>query len=282
MPRESNENGTKPGLYVQRVKLNNTSAIVGGATNNTIYQHSIVLVVNGDAYLQCPASPFTMAARQAGIFISECLIRPLTTEPLEYWLVSFTKQFALQNIYSTNAHLLPIIMADDHCCKSIDNTTFKAMKKIIQLIALDSNEIIPNASTILQLSFNLLLSCLVMQKQASVKGASRNFSRREEVAVRFLSLAGEHATGHHPVSFYADKLFMTPGNLTKIIKEVTGKTPKMLMGEELISEAKHQLDRTLSGIYEVAENLNFSSSSAFINFFRSHTGYTPLAYRNRK
>ncbi|HYD91730.1 MAG TPA: helix-turn-helix domain-containing protein, partial [Flavobacterium sp.] len=94
-------------------------------------------------------------------------------------------------------------------------------------------------------------------------------------------LAEKEAQVHHDVHYYAGILCMTQGNLTKIVKEVTGKPPKALLEEILTRMAKELLDNSLLPVYLVAEELNFKSSSAFINFFRTQTGSTPNEYRNR-
>jgi AraC-like DNA-binding protein len=87
---------------------------------------------------------------------------------------------------------------------------------------------------------------------------------------------------HHEVGHYADVLCMTRGNLTKTVRQLTGKSPKILISEALVRLAMELLDSSDAPVYGIAEALHFSSSSAFVNFFRHHTGLTPEAYRNRK
>ena len=49
-------------------------------------------------------------------------------------------------------------------------------------------------------------------------------SRKEELFEQFLQLLFEHCKEQHVVTFYAEKLFITPQYLSLILKELTGKS----------------------------------------------------------
>lgn len=50
-------------------------------------------------------------------------------------------------------------------------------------------------------------------------------NRREALFERFMQLLEEHHVSEHNVAFYADHLFLTPKHVSKVILEVSGKTP---------------------------------------------------------
>lgn len=104
-------------------------------------------------------------------------------------------------------------------------------------------------------------------------------SRKEEIMNQFLQLLFEHVKEHHVVSFYADKLFITPQYLSLILKELSGKSANKWIDEALIVEAKLLLKMQNVTIQQVADMLNFSDQSTFGKFFKKHMGVSPMEFR---
>jgi AraC-like DNA-binding protein len=105
------------------------------------------------------------------------------------------------------------------------------------------------------------------------------FSRREEIMNRFMHLLSEHINEQHQVTFYAEKLFITPQYLSLILKEQTGRPANKWIDDALVIEAKIRLKSPYTSIQQVAEALNFSDQSTFGKFFKKHTGLSPTEYR---
>ena len=77
------------------------------------------------------------------------------------------------------------------------------------------------------------------------------------------------------LSFYADKLAMTPDRLNDHVKRATGVTAGHLIRQRVLTEAKRQLVFTSAPIHEIAYDLAFSDPSHFTRFFRKQTGINP-------
>jgi len=105
-------------------------------------------------------------------------------------------------------------------------------------------------------------------------------SRRDEVFRAFILLLLKHYREHHDVSFYAGKLGMTPGSLTRNIITAGGYSPIQLIGKTLAAEAQTLLRKPGTNIQQIADELHFGSQSSFGKFFKRHTGMTPTEYRN--
>jgi AraC family transcriptional regulator, transcriptional activator of pobA len=84
------------------------------------------------------------------------------------------------------------------------------------------------------------------------------------------------------LSFYADKLAMTPDRLNDHVKRATGVTAGHLIRQRVLTEAKRQLVFTNAAIHEIAYDLSFSDPSHFTRFFRKQTGITPQEFRARR
>lgn len=123
----------------------------------------------------------------------------------------------------------------------------------------------------------MLLDREYRKQNTSWKGTEKTTNRH---ASSFIELVNKSFKRYHDTGYYADKLCITPNYLNEIIKRATGINAKLYIQNKLVSEAKRMLTYTSLSISEIAESLNFDSSSYFIRFFRKHTSYTPLQYRN--
>lgn len=109
--------------------------------------------------------------------------------------------------------------------------------------------------------------------------AASKINRKEYLAVRFLQLLSVHFKIHRSVQFYANALFITRKYLSKTIKEITGKTPGMLIEEAVLNEARLLLSNPSLAVNDIALTLNFSNQSVFGKFFKKHLGVSPSQYR---
>ena len=108
---------------------------------------------------------------------------------------------------------------------------------------------------------------------------SPTLTRKEELLEAFLKLLFIHCKEQHVVSFYAEKLYITPQYLSLILKEQTGKSANKWIDEALMQEAKILLKAPQSTVQQVADTLHFSDQSTFGKFFKKHMGMSPMEYR---
>lgn len=104
-------------------------------------------------------------------------------------------------------------------------------------------------------------------------------SRKEELFSAFLRLLIANCRKEHAVSFYSEKLFITPQYLSLILKEQTGKSANKWIDDVLIQEAKILLKAPQATVQQVADLLHFSDQSTFGKFFKKHVGISPMEYR---
>ncbi|WP_426278639.1 helix-turn-helix domain-containing protein [Chryseobacterium sp. S-02] len=103
--------------------------------------------------------------------------------------------------------------------------------------------------------------------------------RKEDIAIRFANLVGQHYQTRRDVQFYADQIFITRTHLTRTIKEVYLKNPKQIIEDKIISEAKILLLKSEYSINQVMTELKFEDQPTFTKFFKKKTGFSPNAYR---
>jgi len=105
-------------------------------------------------------------------------------------------------------------------------------------------------------------------------------SRQKELFARFLQLLKEHYNMNRSVSFYADKLCITPKYLSALSKDITQLTASEWIDRCVILEAKRLLKTSSKPIQEISEELHFPNQSFFGKYFKHHTGHSPKHFRN--
>lgn len=91
----------------------------------------------------------------------------------------------------------------------------------------------------------------------------------------FFRLLATNYKKNRSVKYYAERLNLTPKYLSTAIKRVTGRPILDWIHEAILIDAKLLLRTTDMTLQEIADQLNFSSPSAFVQFFKKHTGKTP-------
>ena len=104
-------------------------------------------------------------------------------------------------------------------------------------------------------------------------------SRQSEILNQFFPLLREYSSLRRDVSFYADKMCLTPKYLSTKIKTLTGKSAFEWINSSAIIKAKVLLKTNDNSIYHISEELSFPNPSFFSRFFKKHTGMTPYEYR---
>jgi AraC family transcriptional activator of pobA len=106
-------------------------------------------------------------------------------------------------------------------------------------------------------------------------------TRSQTLAKQFKQLVNRHAAHERGLAFYAEQLCITPKHLAETVKEATGKRAVEWIAEAVILEAKVLLHNPNLTVAQTADLLHFADQSGFGRFFKSNTGLSPAAYRQR-
>lgn len=127
--------------------------------------------------------------------------------------------------------------------------------------------------------FNLLLN--ISDRRRKDHGNSMNNATHKEVILeRFRSLINGHCNEHHNVNWYAEAIMITPDYLSKIVRELDGRSARALINERIIDNAKFMMKQSDLSLKEISERLNFPDQSGFGRFFKANTGQSPKEFRN--
>ena len=106
--------------------------------------------------------------------------------------------------------------------------------------------------------------------------------RAIDIYNNFISLVAEHYREAHDVTFYADRLCITTRYLSQVTDRVVGKSPKQIIADYIMGEAKTYLSTTRLSILEIADRLGFSSQTLFCKFFKAQEKTSPSDFRSRQ
>lgn len=96
-----------------------------------------------------------------------------------------------------------------------------------------------------------------------------------------MGLLSEYHSRERSLAFYADKMYLTPKYVSRIIKEYSGKRAIDWISEYVIAEASIMLSHTDLTVQEIAYKLNFPTQSAFGKYFKEATGVSPKRFRSQ-
>lgn len=106
-------------------------------------------------------------------------------------------------------------------------------------------------------------------------------SREENIAQQYINIVSQNYHHKRKVIDYAADMSLTSGYLSSIVKNVTGKSAAEWIEEYVLMEAKALLASTDMTIQQICYQLNFPTQSFFGKYFKTHTGLSPKAYRNK-
>ncbi|MDQ1089681.1 AraC family transcriptional regulator [Siphonobacter sp. SORGH_AS_1065] len=106
-------------------------------------------------------------------------------------------------------------------------------------------------------------------------------SKASPILVNYLQLLEENYKIEKLVTFYADRLHITPNYLTILCKKHLNLSAGELIHNRLLLEAKRLLQITDRSVKEISYELGFEDLAYFSNFFKKHTGISPRTFREQ-
>lgn len=139
-------------------------------------------------------------------------------------------------------------------------------------------------------SHDLIVTDLEQLLNYSKRFYGRQFITRKELNIDLLSSFENLVTtyfnsedlaenGLPSVDYFANRLNLSAGYLTDLLKKETGKTTKEHLQFQIIDMAKSRLLNSTDTINEIAYSLGFEYPQYFNRLFKEKTGKTPLEYR---
>jgi AraC family transcriptional activator of pobA len=194
-----------------------------------------------------------------------------------------------------------LLFTDDFFCKSEQDVTFLKSTILFNdlldtpIIKLDkSNALLPSILGEIEAELtkpkdafqydilhNLLHNLLLVAERGRRKQGFNEIKKGADLdyTILYKGLVNEHFKKIKLVSTYAGLINVSEKRLTKATGNTIGKTPKELIDEKVLLEAKRLLVHTNLTIKEIGFQLGFEEPTNFIKYFRKHQNKTPIEFR---
>ncbi|WP_342084880.1 helix-turn-helix domain-containing protein [Dyadobacter sp. OTU695] len=246
----------------------------------------LLLIRAGKLKIQLNLEVFVVGAGDLVIISSQVITHILEIlEPVTIIGLVFTDQYALKNILNyEEVNVLRFFTLNE-----MPVLSFPESKRAVVLYLLESmhklNSMHGQESYYSEEKtfhyFNLLALEIIEVYRTEVEKVAMKTSRKKEIIQDFLNLLSLYVRQERSVKFYADKLFITSGHLSKLLKEASGSTARDVIEEAVVMEARNFLMDTSLSLAQIAEELNFSDQSFFGKFFKKKMMLGPKAFRDK-
>src|SRR5690606_12395811 len=258
------------------VVIENTKEVV--YSKDIIPQHYNAIIINFKANIniRIENTDYTLSSENL-IFVPKDLNFCILKSSIhKIYIATFSSQIFDDNSFQYLVKTYQIITNQKHILCFVHVSEKKFLKKFFRLI---QNVEFSNNNH-LQKEFFLVGFNYLKQKIFDNIFTQNIFKDKNfNVFFLFIQLLELHFIKEHSVKFYADKLNITPNYLNKIVKEYANIPAKKYIESYLIIESKLLLHNPSISISEISEILNFSNVSAFSNFFKKQTCFTPSYFR---
>ena len=245
--------------------------------------------IKGEFEVEINLKKFTIRKDSMFIYTPGNIVRVTNIDPREKESVHFvvvaisedlmsSTRFDFSKLYNESLRLL------ESPCVVINENERGLYRKYFDLIQEVSKMRMPNmresVTALISSIFYLMGAMWTDRLTAAKKNGGDEMTTRSKIVLEdFLLLVRDYHTKERSLSFYADKLYLTPKYLSKLIKSVSGKSAHEWIDSFVILEAKNLLKYSDMSIKSIVYELNFPNQTTFYRFFKTKTGMTPSEYR---
>jgi AraC family transcriptional activator of pobA len=132
-----------------------------------------------------------------------------------------------------------------------------------------------------QLLHNLLHNLLLLAERERRKSGFIEIRKGEDLdyTILFKNLLEDKFKTIKSVAAFSGLMSVSEKKLNKATTTTLGKSPKQLIDERIVLEAKRMLVHTNNSIKEIGYDIGFDEPTNFIKYFRKHEAKTPIEFR---
>lgn len=159
---------------------------------------------------------------------------------------------------------------------NLNREEFQALNVLLSNIRREQDLSDPLSDDLTQSYLNAFL---IHSKRYFSDDRRQQYRSNDGLSFRFRQMIEEHFLTIHSVSEYAAMLNCSEKQLATSTKKELGVSPKELIYERILLEAKRLVLYTEYSFQEIAFFLSYSDASHFAKFFKGKTGHSPKSFR---
>ncbi|MDN3656120.1 helix-turn-helix domain-containing protein [Ferruginibacter paludis] len=199
----------------------------------------------------------------------------------------FTKDFLSGQMQQYNLLKSPLFRVGGMPAFKVPASEFKDLKYLFKKMLEEYHDTYRNKNDLMCSYVNIILH--MGTKMLDEKKLELNYNAAERITEDFFNLLHRQ----FPLADSTDKILLkTPSDFAKsmhlhvnhlnqVLKSATGRNTNWHLQQQIMNEAKLLLKHTDWPVASVGYSLGFEHPSYFNNYFKRHTGNTPLSYRRR-
>ena len=171
---------------------------------------------------------------------------------------------------SFDKHSSPIVK-----CTDTDSRVGEELDIAIRNV-LKKEFVSPNKTKIVQ---HLMMAVFYSSDHHRKVRVEKPRTNAEALSREFLTLVKENFRTERQLSFYAERMCITPRYLSRVVKETTQFSAADWIERLVVLEARALLKSTNMTVQQISDELNFPSQTFFGKYFKRRVGISPKEYR---
>lgn len=234
----------------------------------------ITRFIKGSGTLTADLSPYPIQA--GSLFMihpySDYSLDTAEEAELEGWSLTIQENY----LHQAGSNLLELIFGLRNISQfPVPKDNGEKLDQLFYFLQAELHHKSPGSDQVINAYLTILLSELNQLSTDSSAGRSLHDPRYDE----FLDLVNKEFREIRDVETYAARIHISSKQLTRIVKEASGRTPSQLLDMRIHLEASRLLHYTTRSVKEISYDLGFGQPSYFIKFYRRISNQTPHQYR---
>lgn len=196
--------------------------------------------------------------------------------------ILFTNNFFCKNNQDHQFLHSSILFSDLYTTANLKvNPQISDLKVLLNFMATEYNRVQDSAQ--FQILHNMLHIFLLQSEREMRKQGFEELkpSANLDYLILFKELLEQKFCTEKSVNKYASELSISEKQLHKATTTLLNKSPKQIIAERILLEAKRLLAHSNQPIKEIAYELGYDEPTNFIKYFRKHTNSTPSEFREK-
>jgi len=183
-----------------------------------------------------------------------------------------SKEVACNGVLFNNAYSNPYIKINEE-----DKSEFDYLiKKMLDGLKQEDNS--DHELLFSYLKIFLIHASKIKMQQSEITN-KKSIEPNQHILIKLKDLIEENYKSVKSPKDYAEKLYMTPKSLGKLVKDYLNKTLTEIIHERIIIEAKREIFLTKKPIKEIAQDLGYHDQYYFSRLFKKVTSVSPETYK---